>query len=80
MKRSLTSGRSASPTNTTYSGISNYRTESYRPIKDAAPLDPRLIARTHFEELNRYLASYLAKGISLSLLFIALDVRARLFS
>lgn len=61
MKRSLTSGRSASPTNTTYSGISNYRTESYRPIKDAAPLDPRLIARTHFEELNRYLASYLAK-------------------
>ncbi|THH15019.1 hypothetical protein EW146_g5389 [Bondarzewia mesenterica] len=59
MKRSM-AGR-ASPTNTTYSGISNYRTESYRPIKDPAPLDPRLIARTHFEELSRYLASYLAK-------------------
>lgn len=61
--RRTAAGRAVSPTNTSYSGISNYRTESYRPIKDATPLDPRLIARTHFEELSRYLASYLAKGL-----------------
>ncbi|KAI0060487.1 hypothetical protein BV25DRAFT_1827659 [Artomyces pyxidatus] len=66
MKRSMTGGRAPSPTNTTYSGISNYRTDSYRPLKDRAAiaspaLDPRLVARTHYEELSRYLASYLAK-------------------
>ncbi|GJE91341.1 hypothetical protein PsYK624_074900 [Phanerochaete sordida] len=57
--------RAPSPTNTTYSGISNYKTESYRPL-GAGPAassgtDARSIARTHFEELHRYLASYLAK-------------------
>lgn len=57
--------RAPSPTNTTYSGISNYKTESYRPL-GAGPTanvatDARSIARTHFEELHRYLASYLAK-------------------
>ncbi|KAA1470711.1 hypothetical protein DENSPDRAFT_836571 [Dentipellis sp. KUC8613] len=64
MRRNPTQQRAPSPTNTTYSGISNYRTDSYRPIRDknaVPPLDPRLIARTHFEELSRYLASYLAK-------------------
>ncbi|OJT10034.1 hypothetical protein TRAPUB_13486 [Trametes pubescens] len=60
------STRAASPTNTTYSGISNYRTDSYRPLPNnsaaqfAAP-DPRTVARVHFDELNSYLASYLAK-------------------
>ncbi len=63
------STRAASPTNTTYSGISNYRTDSYRPLPNnsaaqfAAP-DPRTVARVHFDELNSYLASYLAKGTS----------------
>ncbi|CCM03578.1 uncharacterized protein FIBRA_05714 [Fibroporia radiculosa] len=65
MKRSGSS-RVPSPTNTTYSGISNYRTESYRPIRDAlpspfTPTDPYAIARTHFDELSDYLADYLAK-------------------
>ncbi|KAL4249268.1 hypothetical protein ABKN59_007261 [Abortiporus biennis] len=56
--------RASSPTNTTYSGISNYKSESYRPINNPPefpPQDPRVVARTHFEELSRYLASYLAK-------------------
>ncbi|KAH9910663.1 uncharacterized protein BXZ73DRAFT_108666 [Epithele typhae] len=60
------STRAASPTNTTYSGISNYRTDSYRPLLDtrsgqAANVDPRAVARVHFAELSQYLASYLAK-------------------
>ncbi|KAI9064956.1 hypothetical protein FKP32DRAFT_1591027 [Trametes sanguinea] len=59
------STRATSPTNTTYSGISNYRTDSYRPLpnseKAQPPADPRIVARIHFEELSRYLASYLAK-------------------
>lgn len=62
------STRATSPTNTTYSGISNYRTDSYKPLlrdassKDYSNLDPRAVARTHFEELSQYLAAYLAKG------------------
>ncbi|OCH92044.1 hypothetical protein OBBRIDRAFT_774139 [Obba rivulosa] len=65
MKRSG-STRASSPTNTTYSSISNYRTDSFRPLRDTpptsySPTDPRTIARTHFDELSRYLASYLAK-------------------
>ena len=66
MRRSGAS-RAPSPTNTTYSGYSNYRTDSYRPINPpASPLttDPREVARAHFVELNRYLASYLANGKS----------------
>ncbi|TFY68065.1 hypothetical protein EVJ58_g1220, partial [Rhodofomes roseus] len=62
MRRSGVS-RGPSPTNTTYSGFSNYRTDSYRPINPpSSPLstDPRDIARAHFLELNKYLASYLA--------------------
>jgi Spa2 homology domain (SHD) of GIT len=67
MKRSTTSTRAPSPTNTTFSGISNYRTESYKPLRDKSstsspPLEPRLIARIHYEELSKYLVSYLAKG------------------
>ncbi|CAL1711181.1 unnamed protein product [Somion occarium] len=59
------STRVPSPTNTTYSGFSNYRTESYRPLKEPVPpfppVDSRTVARTHFDQLHRYLASYLAK-------------------
>lgn len=60
--------RAASPTYTTFSGISNYRTNtpSYRgpgnPPPAPASGDPRAIARTHFEELSKYLAEYLARG------------------
>ncbi|KAL4071264.1 hypothetical protein V8B97DRAFT_1962186 [Scleroderma yunnanense] len=60
--------RVPSPTPTSFSGISNYRTDSYRPIKDQpnAPtvpsLDPKSTARTHFIELSQYLAAYLAKA------------------
>ncbi|KAL6304991.1 hypothetical protein BKA93DRAFT_731941 [Sparassis latifolia] len=66
MKRSGSS-RVPSPTNTTYSGISNYRSESYRPLRDATPgplpnADPHTVARIHFDELSRYLAAYLAKA------------------
>ncbi|KAF9228291.1 hypothetical protein BS17DRAFT_773424 [Gyrodon lividus] len=67
MKRHQSS-RASSPTPTTFSGISNYRTESYRPIKDQGHIpampsfDPRVIARTHYIELQQYLATYLAKA------------------
>ncbi len=59
--------RAPSPTPTAFSGISNYRTESYRPIRDktvpAVPtIDYRLISKTHFDELSKYLAVYLSKG------------------
>ncbi|KAI0031844.1 hypothetical protein K488DRAFT_78811 [Vararia minispora EC-137] len=58
---SIGGARAASPTNTTYSGISNYRTESYRPSQtQSPPQDTRQIARIHYEELSKYLASYLA--------------------
>ncbi|KIP03709.1 hypothetical protein PHLGIDRAFT_31670 [Phlebiopsis gigantea 11061_1 CR5-6] len=58
--------RPPSPTNTTYSGISNYKSEAYRPLLSASPMsgsggDARAVAQAHFDELHRYLASYLAK-------------------
>ncbi|KAH9914833.1 uncharacterized protein B0H18DRAFT_1125269 [Fomitopsis serialis] len=65
MMRRSGASRAPSPTNTTYSGFSNYRTDSYRPINPpSSPLstDPRDIARAHFLELNKYLASYLANA------------------
>lgn len=68
MKRNQSSGRASSPTPTTLSGISNYRTDSYRPIRDQTnvpavpPPDPKTIARTHYVELSHYLAAYLAKA------------------
>ncbi|KAF9268744.1 hypothetical protein L218DRAFT_954190 [Marasmius fiardii PR-910] len=59
--------RVPSPTPTAFSGISNYRTDSYRPVKDknAPPLpqiDYRSVSRIHFEELSKYLAAYLARA------------------
>jgi hypothetical protein len=64
--------RAPSPTPTAFSGISNYRNDSYRPIRDrnapAVPsIDYRLVSKTHFNELARYLAAYLARGLSHSL-------------
>lgn len=74
MKRNQSS-RPSSPTPTTFSGISNYRTESYRPVKDqgsmpAMPFDPKVVARTHYNELQQYLVSYLAKCPYDSLMFM----------
>jgi protein SPA2 len=59
--------RAPSPTPTAFSGISNYRTDSYRPIRDknAPPsvpsIDYRQVSKVHFAELNRALQAYLAK-------------------
>lgn len=58
--------RPPSPSNTTYSGISNYRTDSYRPIGKvpAVPsIDSRKIAKIHFDELQKFLGQHLAKGL-----------------
>lgn len=59
--------RAPSPTPTAFSGISNYRNDSYRPIRDKnAPVVPtidyRLVSKTHFNELSRYLAAYLSRA------------------
>ena len=68
MRRSQS--RAASPTPTAFSGISNYKTESYRPIgKDkSAPavpqIDYRTVSKIHFDELSSYLAAYLARCTS----------------
>ena len=66
MKRNLLP-RAPSPTpSTAFSTISNYRSEAYRPINSngspPAGLDSRAVAKLHFEELNRFLAAYLARG------------------
>ncbi|KAF7976222.1 hypothetical protein HWV62_7240 [Athelia sp. TMB] len=73
MKRNPSAPRAPSPTPTAFSGISAYKNDSYRPIKgsggmssNAAPavptLDARIVARTHYDELSRYLSAYLAKA------------------
>ncbi|KAJ6593607.1 hypothetical protein B0H19DRAFT_976500 [Mycena capillaripes] len=59
--------RAPSPTGTTFSGISNYRTESYRPLRDKnvppmPPIDYRAVSEVHFNELDRYLQAYLARS------------------
>ncbi|KAJ3867975.1 hypothetical protein EV359DRAFT_70843 [Lentinula novae-zelandiae] len=65
MKRSQS--RAPSPTPTAFSGISNYRTDSYRPISKNAPpvpqIDYRSISKIHFDELSQYLAAYLARAL-----------------
>lgn len=73
MKRNPSAPRAPSPTPTAFSGISAYKNDSYRPINSggkssnnapAVPsLDPRIVAKTHFDELSRYLSAYLAKGV-----------------
>jgi hypothetical protein len=67
MKRSQPQ-RVPSPTPTAFSGISNNRTDSYRPLRVAnnAPavptIDCRLVSKTRFTELSANLVSYLARG------------------
>ncbi|KAF9648389.1 hypothetical protein BDM02DRAFT_3082236, partial [Thelephora ganbajun] len=56
-----------SPTTTTYSGISSYQNSTFQPRSppnqsaNYPPLDSVVIAKAHFDELYKYLASYLAK-------------------
>ncbi|KAJ7510795.1 hypothetical protein B0H11DRAFT_1033359 [Mycena galericulata] len=62
-----TSSGAPSPTSTSFSGISNYRTESYRPLRaknvpHVPSIDYRIVSETHFNEFDRYLAAYLAKA------------------
>ena len=70
MKRTTSTSRTPpSPTTTTYSGISNYQNSTFQPRSppnqsaNYPPLDSVLIAKAHFDELHKYLASYLAKGV-----------------
>jgi hypothetical protein len=68
----MRSTRAPSPTLTAFSGISNYRTDSYKPLRDKSSpslptLDSHLVARTHYDELSKYLSSYLAKGYPLAI-------------
>ena len=67
MRRGGSTNGRISPTNTTYSSISNYKTDSYarQNQSDAKPQDTREIARVHYRELSVYLASYLANGAHL---------------
>ena len=63
----MRSTRAPSPTLTSFSGISNYRTDPYKPLRDKSSLsspspDSYQVARTHYDELSKYLSSYLAKG------------------
>ncbi|KAG9120557.1 component of the polarisome [Ceratobasidium sp. 392] len=60
--------RAPSPSaSTTYSGISGYRSESYRTGNANSPrpavpaTDPRAIARTHYEELKRSLQDHMLR-------------------
>lgn len=66
MKRAP-SARAPSPTNTTYSGISNYRSDQYKPLLNKARIpslstDLRGIAQAHYNEMAMYLENHLAKG------------------
>ena len=65
----MRSTRAPSPTPTSFSGISNYRTDTYKPLRDKSsvstpPIDPYQVARAHYDELSKYLSSYLAKGFT----------------
>ena len=58
---------SPTPTSPGFSGISTYRTDTYKPLGDKSfdstpPIDSYQVARTQFDELSRYLSLYLAKG------------------
>ncbi|KAF8483316.1 hypothetical protein DFH94DRAFT_851273 [Russula ochroleuca] len=62
----MRSTRAPSPTLTSFSGISSYRTDTYKPLRDKSsastpPIDSYQVARTYFDELSKYLSSYLAK-------------------
>ncbi|KAJ2931253.1 hypothetical protein H1R20_g5821, partial [Candolleomyces eurysporus] len=60
--------RAPSPTPTAFSGISTYQNNSYRTSTRDKPsvavpnIDYRLVSKTHFEELGKYLAAYLARS------------------
>lgn len=66
------SRKAPSPTNTSYSGISNYQSSNYRRAEPMPQLpdlqDGRQIARQHYEELQLFLGSHLARGTRLTLI------------
>lgn len=59
------SRKAPSPTNTSYSGISNYQSSNYRRAEPMPQLpdlqDGRQVARQHYEELQLFLGSHLAR-------------------
>ena len=60
--------RTVSPTPTAFSGISNYRnTDSHRRDTRGVPpvpnFDYRSVSKEHYNELGKYLANYLEKGV-----------------
>ena len=69
MKRTTSTRTPPSPTTTTYSGISSYQNSTFQPKSppnqsaNYPPLDSLVIAKAHYDELYKYLASYLAKGV-----------------
>lgn len=64
--RSPPQQRPVSPANTTFSGISTYRSDSYRTRDqippNVPPIDPMAIAKVHYEELTAFLHNHLTKG------------------
>ena len=63
----ISTRRTPSPTNPTLSGTSSHRIEPYKSHRDKSSISPspqesHQVARTYFDELSKYLASYLAKG------------------
>lgn len=67
MKR-VPSARAPSPTNTMFSGISNYRSDQYKPLREksrtpSGPIDPKAVAKIHYDEMANYLENHLAKGM-----------------
>ncbi|KAF8515359.1 kinase-like domain-containing protein [Hysterangium stoloniferum] len=62
--------RAPSPFNATYSGMSNYRTDSSRPI------DTRKVAKTHFHEIQAYLGKH---GNACPFTYFPLTITSRTF-
>lgn len=68
MKR-IPSARAPSPANTMYSGISNYRTDQYKPLGERSRgstsstlVDPKVTAKVHYDEMASHLENHLARG------------------
>ncbi|KAF8331355.1 uncharacterized protein EI90DRAFT_2972490 [Cantharellus anzutake] len=64
--RGSNSPMTAPPTVTTYPGNPNYRADSFKPLSNGKPvptpmIDGRQVPRTHYEELNLFLANHMAK-------------------
>ena len=61
--------RAPSPTFTTISGISNYRSDSYRGQRNEPPISAQELkatANSHYTELTGFLATHISKGVPFS--------------